>query len=513
MPPIPDLQALAKLSVGYGAGRHAVRAPFTAEVIGNVHYASAQETKMAVKCAREVQMAWAKTSMKERRRLFLRLHDRVLSEREPIMDLIQWEGGKARIHAYEEVLDVGLTARYYAIHAQNILKPRLRPGALPIFTRTRVYHHPLGVVGIIAPWNYPLALAISDAIPAMMAGNCVVLKPSEWTPFSALNVLRILREVGLPEGVFQVAVGDGREVGAALVEEADFVQFTGSTATGKLVAQAAGGRLARSSLELGGKNASIVLDDAPLERTIAGVTRSIISNGGQLCISIERLYVQDGIYDRFVNRLVENIGAVRLGTGFDFSHDVGSLLSQAQLDKVSGHVEDARCKGAKILVGGKARPDLGPYFYEPTLLEGVTPEMRVYAEETFGPVVAIYRFKEVDQAIHLANDSTYGLTADLWSSNITRAWQLGRRIQAGMVNINESYPAAWGSITSPMGGMKQSGIGRRHGPEGLLKYTESQTVAAQYVLPLFFIPGFSRRLLADLLVYYLKVVKHIPFLR
>jgi len=517
LPPerMPDLSALARRAVSAGAAarRCSVIAPFTGQVIGELPCAAPEDVQAALQRARQAQAGWASTPLAGRRRILMRFHDRVLAERERLMDLIQLEGGKARVHAYEEVLDVAINARYYAARARRILGPHWRRGALPIFTRARLYHHPVGVVGVIAPWNYPLTMAVSDAIPALMAGNAVVLKPSEFTPYSALNAARLLDECGLPPDVFQVVVGDGPVVGAALAAGADFIQFTGSTVTGRAVARIAAERLVKSSLELGGKNAAIVLDDADLRCAVPGVARAIIANGGQLCVSVERVFVQAGIYERFVGQLVEYLGRLRLGAAFDFSTDVGSLLSRAQLDKVQAHVSDAVTKGARLLAGGRPRPDLGPFFFEPTLLEGVTPAMQVYADETFGPVASLYRVETDEEAAARANDTCYGLNADVWTGHSARGRRLALRLQAGTVNLNESYAASWGSIDAPMGGMKQSGLGRRHGPEGLLKYTEEQTVAEQSILPLFFLPGFSRPLLAKLLVWYLRVTKHIPPLR
>jgi succinate-semialdehyde dehydrogenase / glutarate-semialdehyde dehydrogenase len=510
---IPDLEALADFASGASGPRCAVIAPFTGQVLGEIAFSTAADASQALLRARTAQASWALTSMAERRRIFMRFHDLVLAERETIMDLLQLEGGKARVHAYEELLDVAVTTRYYAIHARRILASHQRPGALPFLTSTRVYYHPVGVVGIIAPWNYPFTMAISDGVPAMMAGNAVVLKPSEFTPYSALNVVRLLRQAGLPEGVFQVVVGEGREVGAALASEADFVQFTGSTVTGKQVARATAERLIKSSLELGGKNAALVMDDANLDLAVHGVVRSVVSNAGQLCVSIERLYVQDGIFERFIERLIPALRVLCLGVQMDFSADVGSLLSQDQLDKVQAHVQDALAKGARVLVGGKARPDLGPFFYEPTLLEGVTPDMKLYTEETFGPVVSVYRFQSEDEGISMANDTCYGLNADLWTGSRARVRRIAPRIHAGTVNVNETYSAGWGSIAAPMGGRKQSGLGRRHGPEGLLKYIEEQTVAHQLALPLYFVPGVRRVLLANLMVWYLKLIQYIPGLR
>jgi succinate-semialdehyde dehydrogenase/glutarate-semialdehyde dehydrogenase len=365
-----------------------------------------------------------------------------------------------------------------------MLRPRRRRGALPMLTKTLEFRHPKGVVGIISPWNYPLTLAVSDAIPAFLAGNGVVLKPDSQTALTALWARELLIEAGLPEGLWQVVVGDGPVVGPAVVDHADYVSFTGSTRTGRQVGQAATYRLVGVSLELGGKNAMLVLDDADLDRAAEGAVRACFSSSGQLCISMERLYVHYSVYDAFLERFLQRVRTMRLGTRLDYTADMGSLVSARQLDAVTAHVEDARAKGAKVLTGGRRRPDVGPLFYEPTVLSGVDESMAVCAEETFGPVVSVYSFRTDQEAVERANATEYGLNASLWTRDARRGREVATRLRAGTVNINEGYAASWGSTDAPMGGMGDSGLSRRHGAEGLLKYTEAQTVAAQRVLAL-----------------------------
>jgi succinate-semialdehyde dehydrogenase/glutarate-semialdehyde dehydrogenase len=365
----------------------------------------------------------------------------------------------------------------FAGSAPRLLRPRRRGGAIPLLTKTFEHHRPVGVVGIINPWNYPFNLPASDGAQALLAGNAVVLKPDSQTPFTALLLAELLTEAGLPAGLFQVLPGSGAELGPALVAGVDYLMFTGSTAVGRKLAGACAERLIGFSGELGGKNPLLVLDDADLAVAAAGTVHGAFANTGQVCVGIERAYIHASVYDEFVDRLVKEVSGLRVGVGYDWTLDVGSLSSARQLAAVSAHVEDAVAKGATVLAGGHARPDLGPYCYEPTVLAGVTPDMLLCREETFGPVLAVYRVASDDEAVERANDSRYGLNASVWSAS--RGPEVAARLRTGTVNVNEGFAAAWGSHAAPMGGMGESGIGRRHGDHGLLKYTEPQTISVQ----------------------------------
>lgn len=521
MPPFPpriDPARLARLSaraalVRGPRGAAMVHAPFTGEPIGRVARMLPDDIREAAKRARLAQKAWAGRPAGERAAMLLRLHDLLLDRQDEALDLVQLETGKARGHAFEEVADSAIVARYYGVRAPGALRPRRRRGALPLLTATVEHRRPYGLVGVIVPWNYPLSLAATDALPALAAGCTVLLKPDLQTSFTALWLAERLDEVGLPEDVLQVVTGEGPELGPPIIESADYVAFTGSTKTGRIVARDAGERLVGCSLELGGKNALLVLPDADLARAVPGVVRGSFASAGQLCTSAERLFVHVSVWDAFVPAFVERTRALRLGARFDFDADMGSLVSARQLERVEAHVRDAVARGARVLAGGRARPDLGPYFYEPTILEGVTEGMQCFGEETFGPVVALYRFESLDDAVARANATPYGLNASVWTRDPRAARDLAARLAAGMVNVNEGYAAGWASVDSPMGGMKDSGLGRRHGLEGLLKYTEAQTVAVQRGLAI----GPPARLghagWARLLTRLLRLVRWVPGLR
>ena len=461
-----------------------IRTPFDGTVVGVVASSTQSDLDEAFRTARRLQKTWARTPVASRAAAARRFAHLVLAEQGRILDHVQLETGKSRSSAFEEVLDVARASEYFARVAPAILRERRRPGAIPLLTRTRHVHHPKGVVGIISPWNYPFTLTATDSLPALLAGNAVVVKPDSQTPFTALLVKELLERAGFPRDLLQVVIGEGSRVGPELIARSDFIMFTGSTRTGKSVARACADRLIDFSAELGGKNPLLVLEDADPDRAAAGAVRAAFANTGQLCVSIERIYVHASVHDRFLRRLVETTEALTVGAGLDWSHEVGSLASQAQLDRVERHVVDAVNRGATVLTGGRARPDLGPYFYEPTILVDVPADALLAEEETFGPVVAVYRVNSDTEALDRANDSAYGLNASIWTSSSRRGWASARKVQTGTVNINEGYTATWGSHASPMGGWKQSGVGRRHGETGLLKYTESQTISEQRVMPI-----------------------------
>ncbi|MGV9778814.1 succinic semialdehyde dehydrogenase [Streptosporangium sp. NPDC003464] len=456
-----------------------ITAPFTGEPLAELPVSTAEDVRAAHARAREAREAWAALPVQERIKPFLRLHDAILDRREEILDVVQWETGKARRHAFEEVLDVAGCTLYYVRRAPGLLAPRRRAGIFPVATKTVEVRQPKGTVALISPWNYPLSLGVTDVVPALLAGNTVVHKPDTQTALSTLWTIDLLVSLGMPREIWQVVLGEPAEIGDALIDGADYVAFTGSTRGGRKIAEAAARRLIGCSLELGGKNPMVVLDDADLDMAAQGALRACFTNAGQLCISIERLYVHEAVHDAFVEKFVRQARNMKLGAGLDWSVQMGSLTSQRQLDAVGAHVDDAVAKGAEVLAGGRARPDVGPLFYEPTILGGVDESMNLCREETFGPVVSVYRFSGEDEVVEKANDTAYGLNASVWTRDLSRGRALASRIKAGTVNINEGYGAAYASYDAPMGGMKSSGLGRRHGAEGLLKYTEVQTISSQ----------------------------------
>lgn len=500
--------------VAVPAGRPAldIIAPFTETGIGQVPMGSAADVTAAVEASRAAQQRWAKTPIWERVTILSRFHDLLIDRADIAMDLIQLEAGKARIPAFEEVYDTVATTRYYLKTAPGLLRRKRRAVSLPGATTAYEYRHPVGVVGSITPWNFPFTLAVSDIVPALLAGNSVVAKPDEKTPFSALYGSALLAEAGLPDGVYQVVTGDPKEIGPALIDSVDFVMFTGSTEVGRQVASRAADNLIGVSMEMGGKNAAIVLADADLDKAVPGLARAVYANGGQLCISMERIYVDAAIRHRFVERFVEHTRSLPMTTAYDFSSALSSMITREHLDNVQAHVEDAVSSGAAVLSGGKPRPDVGPFFYEPTVLTDVDDGMLLCRTETFGPVVSIYEYDDLDEAIFMANDSHLGLNHSVWTEDTRLGLDVATRLEAGTVGVNDGYAAAWSSYDAPMGGWKRSGIGRRHGVDGLLKYTEPQTVAIQRVGPAFApLAGLDYPTYQRLLGKALKVLRRLPF--
>ncbi|MCD5346667.1 succinic semialdehyde dehydrogenase [Agromyces sp. S2-1-8] len=474
----PDLfRSLTDDVVASGAETTAVPTPTTGEVLHDLPRSSADDVHDAVDRARLAQLAWARAGFAERRRVLLAAHDLLLERRDELLDLIQLESGKTRGQAFEEIFEAASVTRYNAIAARRVLRGRPVRSGIPTVATSRVRFAPKGVVGVITPWNYALSLAAMDVVPALAAGCGVVQKADDQGALSILALRRAYIDAGVPEALWAVVTGDAAEVGEALTDTVDYICFTGSTATGRRVAEKAGRRLVGASLELGGKNALLVLDDADPARAAANAAHACFSAMGQLCVSIERIFVDRRIAGDFERELVDRLRTAKLGTSVGFGADFGSLASAAQLARVQAHLDDAVEKGATVLVGGKARPDLGPWVFEPTILTGVTPEMRVHAEETFGAIASLYLVSGDDEAVLAANASEYGLNAAVFTGSTRRGHRVADALEAGSVNINEGYRGSFASVAAPMGGVKQSGVGRRNGEAGLLRFVEPVTIS------------------------------------
>jgi succinate-semialdehyde dehydrogenase / glutarate-semialdehyde dehydrogenase len=484
-----------------------VIAPFTGEVLHELPLSSASDVADAAASARAAAVAWRAAGHAHRRAVLLKAHDLLLERRDDLLDILQTETGKTRGQAFEEVFQGANVARYYAVKARGILARHRRRATIPVIMQTRVSYKPKGLVGVITPWNYPLSLSLMDVVPALAAGNGVVQKADNQGALSILASRRAFIEAGVPAALWAVVAGPGDEVGNAVVDAADYVCFTGSTPTGTKVGERAAKALHGASLELGGKNPLIVLDDVVPTKAAAGAVYGCFSSMGQLCVSIERIYVDRKVADEFTSAFAARVSSLAQGSALDFSTDVGSLTSAAQLERVTAHVDDAVAKGATVLAGGKPRPDLGPYFYEPTVLTGVTSEMACFANETFGPVVAIQVVENEAEAVAAANATEFGLNASIFSGSRRRARALAEQIDAGSVNINEGYRASFGSVDAPMGGMKHSGLGRRNGPEGLLRFVEARTVSESTGILALPRTGAQWQRLAPLMLLVLRVLK------
>lgn len=483
------LASLAARVPATGSETLTVRAPAVDEPLGAMPVCTADDVQAAVERAGDAETDWGRTPVDERAAVVDRLADLVLAHRAPLLDLLQLETGKSRRHGVEETLEVPLTCTYYAERGPEFLADEERDGVLAGVSTARVTYDPVGVVGVISPWNYPVSLALAEVVPALVAGNAVVLKPDEKTPFVALALAELFEQAGLPEGLFTVVTGDPETVSSALIDGVDHVAFTGSTATGRIVAERAGRNLVECSLELGGNNPLLVLDDADVAMAARGATQGAFANAGQLCLAPERIYVDESRYEAFLDAFVGATRDLTLGTGLNYADDVGSLVDADQLARVEAHVESAVADGASVLTGGRHRPDVGPFCYEPTVLTDVDPDSTVAREETFGPVVSVTPVPDAAAAVAAANDSPYGLNASVWTGDRERGERVAREMDCGTVCVNDAYSVGWGAVDAPMGGFDDSGIGRRHGPEGIRRFLESRTIATSRVGPLGDPPG------------------------
>jgi acyl-CoA reductase-like NAD-dependent aldehyde dehydrogenase len=463
---------------GSGTATIPVENPATGELITTIPVLGPDEVAALAERARAAQPGWSALGFKGRARVIKRAQQWMLDNAERVLEVVVSETGKTVEDA--QLADFGYTVSalgFWAKEAERYLADERVPSwnnPVAIGKKLVIRYEPIGVIGVIGPWNFPIANSFGDCIPALMAGNSVLLKPSEVTPLSSLLMAEMMADCGLPEGVFAIATGDG-STGAALIANVDCVMFTGSTRTGKAVMKAAADSLVPCYLELGGKDPMIVCADANLERAANAAAFYSMNNAGQVCISVERVYVEEPIYDEFVAKVTDTIRGLRQGPSSGAgSVDVGAVIFPPQMEIVDDHVRDAVDKGAKVLTGGHVRPGAGR-FYEPTVLVDVDHSMKCMTEETFGPTIPIMKIADAEEGVRLANDSAYGLQASVWTNDVERGEALARRIEAGVVCVNDAQ-INYTALNLPMGGWKSSGLGTRHGANGIRKYTKVQSL-------------------------------------
>jgi acyl-CoA reductase-like NAD-dependent aldehyde dehydrogenase len=454
-----------------------VENPATGEIVATVPDLGADAVVEMAARARAAQPAWEAYGFDGRARVLLRAQKWLMDNAWRVVETIVSETGKT--HEDAQLAEIGYAGAAFGFWAKEgpnyLADERIKSSQVLVKGKKLILRYrPLGLIGVIGPWNYPLTNSFGDCIPALMAGNSVIMKPSEITPLTSLLLAEGLGECGLPENVLQIATGRG-ETGAALVEHVDMIMFTGSTKTGTKVAEAAARRLIPASLELGGKDPMLVLADADLERAANFATYYSMQNAGQTCISIERAYVEEPVYDEFVAKVSEKVRALRVGKPEGFGTvEVGAITFPPQMETIKDHVADAVQKGARVAVGGNQAPGAGRFF-EPTVLVDVDHSMKCMTEETFGPTLPIMKVSDADEAVRLANDSPYGLGASVFSKDTARGEAIARRLDVGAANVNDAM-INYTVLELPMGGAKASGLGSRHGAGGIRKYCSQQAI-------------------------------------
>jgi succinate-semialdehyde dehydrogenase/glutarate-semialdehyde dehydrogenase len=455
--------------------------PATGDEIGTIAITTSEDVVRTVERGRAAFVAWKTTSFTERKRLVMAAREVLLAEMEAVARLIARESGKPVAEALSmEIAPVLDLMQHFARNAERLLAPqKIGIGLYKLLGRSsKVVYHPLGVVGIIPAWNYPFSIPLGEAVMALMAGNTVIIKPSELTPFIGLKIIEIFDKAGVPKDTVQAVIGGG-ETGAALVAaRPDKVMFTGSVATGKKIAETAAKGLTSTVLELGGKDPMIVFADANLDLAAKAAVWGAFCNAGQSCSSVERLYVESSAEEELTRLIVSETNKLKQGVGTDEEVSIGAMSSERQIRVVEDHVEDFRRSGAKIVTGGRRKGET--LFYEPTVITGATNEMRGMRDETFGPTLPIAVFETERQAVELANDSEFGLTASVWSGDKRKARRIAQKIDAGTVTINEVL-YTHGIGQTPWGGFKNSGRGRTHGREGLMELVQTQHIHENYL--------------------------------
>lgn len=456
------------------------RNPATGEIIAETPELDSDQVRNAIQRARATQPAWAATPLAVRCNYIAHLRRLLIEHSDQLAQLISDCVGKTRIEALAtEILPAAIGSRWYQKHARRELKPERLPAGSVFFLnkRSTVYRVPWGVVGIISPWNYPLGIPMHEIVPALLAGNTVLFKTAPETLPVGNLLAELIQQTGMPDHVFTHINIDGPLCGDLFLEPGgvDKLFFTGSVRVGKLLMTKAAQTLTPLSLELGGKDAMIVCDDADLERAANGAIWAGLSNAGQSCAGVERLYVHDSVYAPFMSLLKHKVEALRVGRDTDFSVDIGAICTDRQLETIRRHVNEAIATGATVFAQAAANTSQETHFFPPTVLTGVSHEMAVMREETFGPILGVMPFHDDDEAVRLANDSQYGLTASVWSGNARRATRIARRIRAGAVTIND-HLLSHGVTETPWGGFKDSGIGRGHGKFAFEEMTAPQVV-------------------------------------
>lgn len=446
--------------------------PATGEVIAKVAKAGKKEAQAAIAAASNAFPAWREKTAKERSTLLYRWFELINENKSWLARLMTLEQGKPLKEAEGEVDYAASFIQWFAEEAKRAngeIIPPVKPGSRILATR-----EPIGVVAAITPWNFPMAMLTRKLGPALAAGCTGVIKPANNTPLCAFALLALAKKAGIPDGVLNAVAGNTSEISDAIMEshEVRKISFTGSTAVGKTLVCNAAETMKKVSMELGGNAPYIVFDDADIDAAVKGALANKFRNAGQVCVSVNRFFIQDGVYDRFVNQLAEAVKQLKVGNGLEEGVVVGPLIEKAGVDKVREHVDDAVAKGAKVLAGGKAH-DLGGNFWQPTVLADVTDDMKLAQEETFGPLAACFRFTTEDEVIQRANDTPYGLAAYFYTQNLQRVFRVSSRLESGMIGINE---CAVSTELGPFGGVKESGLGREGSVLGLEEYLEVKTL-------------------------------------